>query len=434
MTLREPRKKQGRMHFSSIGKPVTMRRWKTYTICATRTYSLAWIPLPRCMAIRASPRPLFCPCADAEKNGLWPVRRCACGLLRSTAAFDSRPFLWRQTRLSFVERPACRLLVLRQSQDRTPPVDFRTSRLHQTVRLLGRTTLSRYPRESGGRGVGPGLADGQGVGQALYARATSSRSTGQSHGHRHRRDLHGQRTEVSHRGERPPLGPAHLVRRQGSFGSQPRRVLCVARSGEIQGNSLSRHGYVESVSQIDTQARQCAASENPVRQVSCGGSSPEGDGPGSQKRVCPLERQGSAIHQRPALHVAGAQTQPYPPRKKGLEATVGCEQTAQHGLHSEGAIRAVVGVQNGGLGPSLFRALAGRAQMAASQAVSEIRGDDRQTLGRHRGSLRGREPGDVRLRGRFQQQDPRDPTTRVWLTRRGVPAPENLKLHAAKNR
>jgi hypothetical protein len=128
-----------------------MRRWKIYTIFATRTDSLAWFPLPRCMAIRASPTPLFCPCADAEKNGLRQMWRCACGVLRPTSAFDSRPVLWRQTRLPFPEGPTCGLLVLRQGQDRTPRVDFRTSRLHETVCLLGRTTLSRFSRESSGR-------------------------------------------------------------------------------------------------------------------------------------------------------------------------------------------------------------------------------------------------------------------------------------------
>src|SRR5207237_883317 len=102
---------------------------------------------------------------------------------------------------------------------------------------------------------------------------------------------------------------------------------------------------------------------------------------GSQERICPLERQGSAIHQRAPIHVTVAQAQPFPPRKKGLEGAVGCEQTAQHSLPSEGAVRADVGIQDSWLGPALFRALAGRAQVATSQAVPEVRGDDRETLG-----------------------------------------------------
>jgi hypothetical protein len=212
------------MHFLSLGKPATMRGWRIHNICATRIDSQAWNPRPRCMAIRARSKPLFCLCAAAEKNGLWPVRANACQLLRSTSAVDSRPFLWRQVRLPLAEGPACRLLALRQGQDRTPRLAFRPSRIHQAVRLSGGATLPRYPRQSSGRGVATGLADGQGVGQALHARATSPRAACQSPGHRHRRNLDGQRAEVSHRGERSPRGTTDLVRRQGSFGSQGLRI------------------------------------------------------------------------------------------------------------------------------------------------------------------------------------------------------------------
>src|SRR6267142_3005019 len=216
------------MHFPSSEKPVTMNRWKIHTICVTRTDSQAWSPRPPFTAIRGRSKPLFSPCAAAEKNGLWPLRAMACQVLRSTAAFDSRSFLWRQARLPLSEGPACGLLALRQGQDRTPRLDFRSSRLHQAVCLPGGAALSRYSRESGGRGVGVGLADCQGIGQTLYARANSSRSACQSSSHRYRRNLHGQRAEVSHRRERSHPGTADLVRRQGSFGSQPRRVFYVA--------------------------------------------------------------------------------------------------------------------------------------------------------------------------------------------------------------
>src|ERR1019366_4925160 len=103
--------------------------------------------------------------------------------------------------------------------------------------------------------------------------------------------------------ERSPPGTTDLVRRQGSFGSQPRRILHLAGPEEIQANWLGGHGYVEGVSQIDPQERPRATGENSVRQVSRGGSPSEGDGPGPQERICPLEGQGPTIHQRALIPV-----------------------------------------------------------------------------------------------------------------------------------
>src|SRR5690349_11957866 len=149
------------MHFSSVEKLVTMRRWIIHTIFATRIDSLAWNPQRRCIATLGIPKPLFFPCAVAEKNSLWPLWTGAYYLLRSTTSFDSRPLLRRQTCLPLFDGSAGRLLVLRQGQDRASRLAFRPSWLHKAVRLPGRATMSRCSCEGGCRGIGTGLANGQ---------------------------------------------------------------------------------------------------------------------------------------------------------------------------------------------------------------------------------------------------------------------------------
>src|SRR5262249_49283070 len=61
----------------------------------------------------------------------------------------------------------------------------------------------------------------------------------------------------------------------------------------------------------------------------------------------------------------------------------------------------------------------------------EIRRDDRASLGRHCGLLPAGEQGLARLRRGAQQQDPRHPTPRLRLARRGLPSPQNPDLHVA---
>src|SRR5258708_4922767 len=180
------------MDFRCSEKLVTMRRWKIHAIFATRIDSLALTPLPPCMGIRVTPRPSSSLCAAAEKNGLRPVWTSPFAVLRSTSALDSRSLLWRQTRLPLLESATRPLLEVRQSKDRAPRLGCRTVWLPPTVRLLGGATLPRYAGESGSRGVGIGLADGQSTGKTVHARATSPRAARQSQGHRHRRNLHGQ--------------------------------------------------------------------------------------------------------------------------------------------------------------------------------------------------------------------------------------------------
>jgi transposase len=82
------------------------------------------------------------------------------------------------------------------------------------------------------------------------------------------------------------------------------------------------------------------------------------------------------------------------------------------------------------VGQALLPELARLSQVAASQALREVRGDDRQSLGWHRGPLRRREQGRSRLRRGAQQQGACHTAPRVRTARRRVPAPQDPHLHA----
>ena len=71
------------------------------------------------------------------------------------------------------------------------------------------------------------------------------------------------------------------------------------------------------------------------------------------------------------------------------------------------------------------------SEVAAAEAVREVRGHDRPSLGRHRGLLPAGEQGLARLRRGAQQQDPGDPAARLRPARQGLPAAQDPHLHAA---
>ena len=73
------------------------------------------------------------------------------------------------------------------------------------------------------------------------------------------------------------------------------------------------------------------------------------------------------------------------------------------------------------------------AEVAATEALREVRRDDRPALGRHRGLLQAGEQGRPGLRRGPEQQDPRHPAAQLRPTRRGVPAPQGSHLHASSD-
>jgi len=176
-------------------------------------------PWPPSMASLANRVPWSSRSSGVKKNGVRVLRASVGDILRSAAASRSRPLLRRQARLSGLLHSPGGLSVVRRREDRRPRLVGRQSVLHETIRLLRGTTLPGEFGQSRGRGVVPGLARGQGVGQAVHERATAACRPARTQGDRHRRDRHRQRPQLPHRGERSDPRPAHLVRRQRPIGS-----------------------------------------------------------------------------------------------------------------------------------------------------------------------------------------------------------------------
>ena len=106
------------------------------------------------------------------------------------------------------------------------------------------------------------------------------------------------------------------------------------------------------------------------------------------------------------IHVAVAPGEPHAGWQEGVEDIAGGQQAAQHGLPVEGELRAAVELRARGLGTALLRELAREPDVAAAEAVREVRRHDRPSLGRYRGLLPAGEQGLARLRRGAQQQDP----------------------------
>ena len=123
------------------------------------------------------------------------------------------------------------------------------------------------------------------------------------------------------------------------------------------------------------------------------------------------------------LYVAPGE--PHAGWQEGVEDIAGGQQAAQHGLPVEGELRAAVELRARGLGTALLRELAREPEVAAAEAVREVRRHDRPSLGRHRGLLPAGQQGLARLRRGAQQQDPGDPAARLRPARQGLPAAQD---------
>ena len=83
-------------------------------------------------------------------------------------------------------------------------------------------------------------------------------------------------------------------------------------------------------------------------------------------------------------------------------------------------------------GPGVSSSMVGLLAVATPGAVRKIRQHDRTHWDGIVSYCHSGEQGRLGIRGRRQQQNPRHPTPRLWLSGRGVPPPENPDLHAAK--
>lgn len=111
---------------------------------------------------------------DGEKNDLRRLRAIASEFLRSQGAPDSGSVMWRYPHLPFGGGSACLLQELRLGKARATFLDCRQSLLHETVCLLCGEALPRFHPQGCGQGTSFRLAHRQGIGEAVYARATQT--------------------------------------------------------------------------------------------------------------------------------------------------------------------------------------------------------------------------------------------------------------------
>ena len=94
------------------------------------------------------------------------------------------------------------------------------------------------------------------------------------------------------------------------------------------------------------------------------------------------------FRQRPKVHAARASAESELEGTPSTQETARRQQAAQHRLCAQGILRPALGLPERGLGAALLRELARRAQVAASQALRGVRGNDRAPLGWNRRLLR----------------------------------------------
>ena len=188
--------------------------------CGTHTRSRDFALSPRpvaCLAIRRGG--LSC-CDGGQKNELRMLRSGAERLVRPPGTPGPGSVERSVSDLPATRHSAPPLLPLRHREARRPRLARRQSVLHPALCELRRPALPIGDDQGRGHGARPRLGHRQRSRPAIHARATQARRHPGAEGHRHRRDLGGQRTRLSHRGERPDPPACDLVRRRGPIRSQ----------------------------------------------------------------------------------------------------------------------------------------------------------------------------------------------------------------------
>src|SRR5262249_19001369 len=140
----------------------------------THTAFPAFAPGASSTASSATPRPASFAFCGGGKNKLWGLWARAEGLLRPQGPQAPRPVVWRYPGVPGGRGAARAVPQLRSGEAGEAVLGGRQSVLHQALCLLCRTPVphGHYPRRR--PGVASGLADGQGIGQAVHAGAAAT--------------------------------------------------------------------------------------------------------------------------------------------------------------------------------------------------------------------------------------------------------------------
>ena len=321
--------------------------------CWTHTDFLVFVPRLVFAVSSVTPRHVSLRLYDAQKNAVRFLWASPPGLLRPHEAAGSRPVVRRHAHPSRFRGAPGRVSALWQREARAVGVAGRQPAVHQAVRFLRRPALPRYHDPGGGRGTSPRLARGQGAGKAVHGSSLLRAWARPPAGDRHRRNLHRQRAQVPHRGQRLDARPADLVRRQGPLRGEHGRVLRVARpekSPRIRlavmdmwkafRNSTEAHAPQAAI--LYDKFHSCNTWARPWTR--------------SARGVRPAPGQRAPVHQGAEVHLAVALGQPHHRREKALKMLL-WPTAAQQGLPAQGVVRSAVGLR-ARLGAAVLRQLA----------------------------------------------------------------------------
>lgn len=212
----------------AVAETGMISRWLSHanaSVFWTHTDSPVSVRWKKCAASLVTPRPGSSPSSGAQKNDLQGMWSSARGLVRPQDPAGARPVLRRHASLSGDRDSAGSMPKLRQGEARASRLSCRQPPLYKAVCLVCGPALPGEHHSGCRQGTAPGLAYRQGVGQAVHGSPAGAGRHAGAQGNRYRRNLDSQGPHLSHRGERPDPGPAHLVRRRGSLGGQHEPIL-----------------------------------------------------------------------------------------------------------------------------------------------------------------------------------------------------------------
>lgn len=194
----------------------------------THAFSLDFVRRKRSRVSSVTRRRALLPTFAAQKNGVRNLRQGSLRLVRPESASGARSVLRRHTYLSGHRGAASPLPELRQGEARTSRLSGRQPALYQALRLVRRQALPAVHGQGCCQGAEPGLAYGQGAGQAIHAYPAGAGGHAGAKGDWHRRNLDQEGAYLPHCGQRPCARASDLVWRTRPLGGQHGSTLRMA--------------------------------------------------------------------------------------------------------------------------------------------------------------------------------------------------------------